>query len=317
MSEKVLKDFPKEIGNQKIDSIISEDLTQEIFIQEYVNKNKPCLIKNAIRHWPAMEKWKKQDYLSELVGEYELDVYSIRNHLNFKIMQEHGQQLKFSEGLRLAHQKGEMVVSMPANTIKEDGQFNELLEDIGSFSFLSEQPNPYVYDRNRFFAYKNAGTAWHLHPHDETLMCQVVGSKKVALLCSTHPDYSNLQSAFAVDNDKKYSLLLKENAKDLTLITVEEGDALYLPPYWFHGIDPVDSNFGVTLAHCWKSKIHKFGDMRYPSNKESLKGVVRCLPYIPNYYTLLLFSLCVRGLFLFNINILMKMFSKKREKFNT
>ena len=310
MTERVLKDLPDDIGGPSVDVIEADSLTQEIFINDYVRTNTPCLIKNAIKHWPAIEKWKEKQYLVNAAGNYELDVYSIRNYLNNKKMKDNGKQLTFSEGLELALQEDDTVVSMPANTIDKDGQFSELLQDVGGFSFLESQPDPYIYDRNRFFAYKSAGTAWHQHPLDESLMCQVVGSKRVALLCSTNADYPLFEKAFRVDDHGKYSALLEKNAQYLSLVTVEEGDSLYIPPYWYHGIDPVDEKFGITFAHCWKSSLHKFGEMKYPKNRANLVGIFTCLPYIPNYFAFLLFSLCARGLFLEKMNKLKKFFRK-------
>jgi ribosomal protein L16 Arg81 hydroxylase len=302
MSEKVLKDFPSYIGGEPVDVVEARGLTQDVFINKYVRKNRPCLIKRAVTDWPALKKWKEKQYLSDLVGEYELDVYSQRNYLDFKKRKANVKKMSFSEGLHLAHKKDDSVVSMPANTIDSKGQFRELEGDMGVFSFLDSQPKPHIYDKNRFFAYKGAGTSWHQHPFDETLMCQIVGAKKVALLCSTNPDYNLLEQAFRKDDHDKYQLLLKKNSNYLSVITVEEGDSLYIPPYWFHGIDPVDSDFGVTLAHCWKSYLFKFGEMRYPINKVNLLSIITNFPYIFNYTTLLIFKLCALGFITVKIN---------------
>jgi hypothetical protein len=41
---------------------------------------------------------------------------------------------------------------------------------------------------------------------------------------------------------------------------VEEGDALYIPPLWWHGIIPANSEFGVTAAVPWRSPLPVIAD---------------------------------------------------------
>lgn len=38
------------------------------FEKEFVARNRPCVIRNAVSHWPAIEKW-SLDYISEKMGE--------------------------------------------------------------------------------------------------------------------------------------------------------------------------------------------------------------------------------------------------------
>jgi ribosomal protein L16 Arg81 hydroxylase len=47
------------------------------------------------------------------------------------------------------------------------------------------------------------------------------------------------------------------HAHDLCWLTatVEEGDALYIPPLWWHGVVPLTEAFGATAAVTWRSPI--------------------------------------------------------------
>jgi hypothetical protein len=41
---------------------------------------------------------------------------------------------------------------------------------------------------------------------------------------------------------------------------VEEGDALYIPPLWWHGVSPVSESFGITAAVPWRSPLPVIAD---------------------------------------------------------
>ena len=74
------------------------------------------------------------------------------------------------------------------------------------------------------------------------------------------------------------------------VVDVLEGDALYIPPYWHHGVVPTDANVGFTLAYCWASPIHILGDFsNYFVRSLFLKGlwpikkISFALPFIALY----------------------------------
>jgi hypothetical protein len=66
----------------KIEALLSKSLPPEIqtieyttitsnpqnFLHQFVNKNIPVIIKNALNSWPALQKWKDPEYLSQTLG---------------------------------------------------------------------------------------------------------------------------------------------------------------------------------------------------------------------------------------------------------
>jgi hypothetical protein len=43
------------------------------------------------------------------------------------------------------------------------------------------------------------------------------------------------------------------------LVTVEEGDTLYIPPHWFHCVVPKDGEVGFTFITGFRSPWHVYG----------------------------------------------------------
>lgn len=52
--------YPSEIEEIEFEDLISNPL---YFYKEFVAKNRPCKILNAVDSWNAMEKWQELDYL--------------------------------------------------------------------------------------------------------------------------------------------------------------------------------------------------------------------------------------------------------------
>jgi hypothetical protein len=253
-----------------------------------VYKNKACLVKGAVARWPAVQKWKDRNYWHETCKNFKIDVYKHQNY-NDHDMQK-GEVMEFHDAIDRLFSKEDDVFSMPSETIKEGQRFGGVLKDVKDFPFVSSSVMPRMYDHRRFFIYRKAATSWHYHNIDETLMCQVNGTKKVALLS---PDIPNAKYVTDFLFKEKYlsgqtldqSLELKP-----MLVTVEEGDALYIPPYWHHGVVPNDNEVGFTLAYCWRSPWHKFGNLSnyfvrklYSDGFKLRQPISAALPFIAVY----------------------------------
>lgn len=239
-----------------------DDLSEEEFLRNWVSRNKPCLIKGAIKHWPAIHKWKSQEYWMSNCENFDIDVYPHQNY-NCQKRQKRGRQnMVYHEAIKRLFKKEDPIVSMPSKAINSGNEFSEVFKDIGDFKFLKNAKKSFWYEPFRFFSYRQASTAWHVHGVDETLMCQVNGAKKVAILA---PDIASpkkvskyLEKECYLNDDKGINEL---DQLSPLLVNVEETDALYIPPYWFHAVVPKDDEVGFTLAYCWRSPVHVMGDM--------------------------------------------------------
>ncbi|CAH9050304.1 hypothetical protein PSECIP111951_00165 [Pseudoalteromonas holothuriae] len=272
----ILKYIPNRADAMEVVTYEASELSEAHFVENHVNLNKPCLIKGAVSHWPVMQKWHDIDYLADVTGNPQVRFYEHSNYLDHKNMARREQQGRFKDALQKIVDNEDGIVSMPSIFCNASGPFSPLKNDLGNFSFLSNIPAPLYYPEQRFFMYSGAGTAWHFHQIDETLMCQIKGTKQVGLLapsCIAFKQlYKDLMQYKYLDGPTCF-----DNYKDEIKpweVTVEEGDSLYIPPFWWHGVEPVNKNFGITLAQCWASPIYKLADFNKPMVRKIWKDAL-------------------------------------------
>ena len=245
---------------EKVPYYLADELTEEHFIINHVEKNQACLIKGGVKHWPAIDKWKDKEYWLKMGEGVKIEAYTHMNFLDPELQKEDKEVLSYHDAVNRLYSKKDRVFSMPSEILNKYSHLEDIREDMAGFTFLSNPPKPRSYPQARVFSYRNASTAWHYHDVDETLMCQLKGAKRVALLS---PDIPNVEEVAAFLQEEKH---LKGEKLDASLdlkplmVDVEEGDCLYIPPYWYHAVIPLDDEVGYTLAYCWKSPIHKLGD---------------------------------------------------------
>ncbi|BCL69547.1 hypothetical protein TUMSATVNIG1_14980 [Vibrio nigripulchritudo] len=271
--EHVFKFIPGMDSAPEIETVLASELTPKEFYDRYVSQNQPCLIKGAISHWEAMDKWQDPEYLKEKNGDSPTPYYP---HMNYESAERMGEGRKvepFHHVLDLLRSSTEEILSAPSVVLSEE-PFKVLAPDTNGYRFLPNPPKPIAYPKSRAFMYKGAGTGWHFHVTDETLMSQVIGTKKVGLLPPDKLTDDLVFDAFKADayleNGDCFDKSKSNAIKPFTAL-VEPGDAMYIPPFWWHGIEPTDNEFGITVAQCWRSPLHVMGDLSYPTVRKIWK----------------------------------------------
>lgn len=211
------------------------ELPASIFVRDYVVPSKPCVIKGAVKHWAALRKWRDKDYLKERSGHHNVFLYSSEYRIQAPVMQATEKSMRFAEAIDALHSEktrlGIVVTGLP----------NELLSDLGGLPFLNKAEAAFAYPPARYFFYRNAGTTWHYHPFDETLMSQIVGTKKIGLLQTNTPAFKAMRDLFfKEDYYDDPSVFDNFDGSGLEWFSAEldEGDGLYIPPLWWHWRDP-------------------------------------------------------------------------------
>ncbi len=147
----------------------------------------------------------------------------------------------------------------------------ELAADLAEFFFLTQPEPPFFYLSDRIIFFRRAGTSWHYHPWDETLMCQVKGPVTVGLLDVRNPLHPHIRHVFFKEDyyDQPFAFnALPAEGLPWFQANLETGDALYIPPLWWHGIVATREEAGVTAPVSWKSPSHVIAD-DYPQDGHS------------------------------------------------
>jgi hypothetical protein len=296
MSQTVTKVIDLIPGNVRpLTTVQADCLTEQTFWEEYVSKHTPVLIKNAVAAWPAREHWEHPGYLESRCGDRQ--VFVVRT-FNTSPPLQHAAEMR----RRLAECIIEMrdatdneTFSIPAMAVPP-----EWLSDIGEYPFLGANHRPPLgYPGKRMFFYKNASTEWHYHQLDETLTCQLVGSKRISLFRLTQANWN--QFAPLIKANYHHMACAAHFFPSDTPLTkyegvIDAGDAVYIPPFWWHGIDAATAEPGITLAQCFRSPLSRFGDWNEPVIRELVSDALRMnkLKLVP-LLALILFSTVSRA----------------------
>ena len=253
MSGQVLTNVPGMKSASAVPELDARNLSEDVFNRDYVANSRPCVIRGAVKHWAALEKWRDKEYLKHRSGQHLVSLFLCELHATKRRIAGRERVIPFAEAIDCLHseriERGIVGFPVPA----------EILSDVGDFSFLRNADPAFWYHRVRGFFYRRAGTAWHLHQFDETLTCQIIGSKKIGLVSSDNPFNFDLRYIFLTedyyDDPAAFAELDGVNLPWLS-VTLEEGDALYIPPLWWHGVAPQTNSFGITTAVTFRSPLH-------------------------------------------------------------
>jgi tRNA wybutosine-synthesizing protein 5 len=162
-------------------------------------------------------------------------------------------------------------------------------EDLGPNACLDPRHDlpPRIYARQRIFVYRNAGSEWHPHLTDETLTAQLLGRKAVSLFrLGRHnwDDYAKPIEANLHHTKNGYAFFPATPSITKLEGVLEAGDVVYIPPFWFHGIDPADDDLGITLARCFRTPLTRAASLQEPFIRDTMRRALRHpkdLPRVP------------------------------------
>lgn len=252
----------------------AEQLSEETFWDMYVSKHLPVLIKGAVASWPAVTQWKRPGYVEGRCGDAKAITFRTFNPIPVVRNAGFMGREPIAECIKEMRSASDTeTLSIPAARLPP-----ALASDIGGYRFFDKRNSrPLHYPAKRIFIYKNASTEWHFHGFDETLTSQLVGSKRISLFRLTRsewPQYEPLLKANFHHMNGRERFFPADAQLTKYEGVLEAGDSVYIPPVWWHGVDPVDAEVGMTLAHCFRSPLRRFGDWSDPVTRVCIRDLL-------------------------------------------
>src|SRR6185503_3728668 len=142
MPEAILKHVPGMANAAAVPVRDAGALCEEIFLNEFVANSRPCLIKGAVRHWPAFIKWRNREYLKTLC-DHDVFYWPHERHVTNRRTEVDQQVLPFADAVDRAA-TDEVAAFGTALPSKLD-------DDLGGFSFSGPRAPGFLYPAHRTF----------------------------------------------------------------------------------------------------------------------------------------------------------------------
>ncbi len=242
-------------GKKWMEEVDFADLSKADFFSIYAKNWRPLVIRNACRDWPAYTKWASDAYLMQHWGDAKLEVFSQPAPETF-----HSERRKFEATICKPTSLSDFIQAPSSNLKITSAPFSvrnglaTMVNDVDD-GWLYETTRPSrAYSKHRIFFHKGSTTPWHTHILDDHMTFQVRGQKDFAMMPITDSHLicdvqNNEMYSFNVDVEKypKYTQISPFCAR------LQAGDAIYIPPGWWHLVTPPTQEFGITVASTWGS----------------------------------------------------------------
>jgi len=223
-----------------------ENLNKQDFIKHYKRANKPVVMEQLTRDWPARKKW-NVDYIKELLGENVVSLYDSKPATERKHQHAPAIKMPLKNYFEMLEQGENDLRLFFYNILTEAPELTEdfTYPDIG-LHFFKKLPV-------LFAGGKGAKVQMHFDiDMADIFLCHFGGKKRVLLVSPDQTRYMyhvpfSFSSLFDVDFDnpdyEKYPALeyLRGEVTELN-----HGDALYIPPGYWHYI--VYEETGLSMA---------------------------------------------------------------------
>ena len=252
-----------------LESIDASDVV--LFRKNYLMNEKPVILKGMAKNWPAIKRW-SADFFRKTYGHIKVPVCYYKT----KRQEAYKDQTKMP--------LGEYIYLAEKNSAFENNaeppylggwiyhkEFPELLDDIDMSlpcfpdNWLYKLPSSIsIPPTNLLIGYQQVSSPLHTDSFFvNSVLTMIVGEKKARLVSPAHTfAVSNGQDLFNPDIANK---VLKHGA-DIFEGKISAGDALYIPPGWWHNV----INCGFTIA---VQNLH-VDTYRFPLFEQQMRGFV-------------------------------------------
>lgn len=233
---------------------VVDDISQEEFREKYLKPNKPVVIRNMAKKWPAYQKW-TLDYMKEIVGETVVPLYDSSKADPAAPINAPKTKMKFGDYIDLIKNEPTDLRIFFFDPIK---QAKKLLEDylppkdlMGGF--LDKYPSMFFGGKGSVtFLHYDIDMAHIFHTHFN-------GRKHILLFEHKWKDrlYKLPYATYALEDYdienpdfEKYPAL--DGVEGLECF-LEHGDTLFMPSGYWHWMKYLDGSFSISLRAWDKS----------------------------------------------------------------
>lgn len=263
-SGEFLRRFPHYADASAVEEITPAEAVERFF-SDFVAEHRPCVVRGAVGHWPAVSQW-GPEFLREEIGS--LPVGTSGPGVLFEPIVEIGldrliqppNKMQFFEFLDEV-ERSDGRVQLYSEHLHA---LEPLRKGLGPVDFLDEGALPSRFYGERFFVSKRGYTDWHVHFGDETLTAQLTGRKEFLFL---PPDNSTFSTMFAMARRGVWKIPEASWPADFAALTpyrvvLEPGDAVYIPMHWWHAVEALDDDLNLTFARVFGSPSRWLAEVR-------------------------------------------------------
>jgi hypothetical protein len=123
------------------------------------------------------------------------------------------------------------------------------------------------------FIYRGGYTDWHFHLYDVAVAVQVMGRKEFLLLPTDSKTFNTLwpvvatRGVWEVDPADHPDLAQLQPYR----VVLGPGDALHIPLFWWHAVEPCDQEVGLNMAFFLHPPRSAQYDLRFPAARFNLR----------------------------------------------
>ncbi len=237
------------------------DISAEEFKNKYYNKNKPVVLRNLSKQWPAYTKW-TWNYLKQVAGDKKIPIYN-------NVKSDAYTPINKADGYTTFGDYIDMISKGPAewrifffNIFSHSPQLKE------DFTWPDNYIKGFLKSMPSMFA-GGQGSITHMHfdiDLPSLIHTQFIGKKRVLLFPNEEKyklyrkpfevlslaDFSNYyDDAKSKVDTKKFPALELTHGYDVIL---EHGDTLFMPSGFWHHMEYIESGFAMSLR-AWNKTI--------------------------------------------------------------
>jgi hypothetical protein len=251
----------------------NEDLDKDDMSLIFPHINEPIVIRDYCKNTIAYKKWRPEN-MSKIFGNkrFKVDTYSKKttghwtNHGHTMTMEEYFNYMKSVD--KPQHFIGELSLGGSGCDQIDTDLYTKLYRDLDN---RQNYKNNQTYDKTVMYYGKNSCTECHIHFVDNYIVNQIFGTKTFYFFdYNDNNDIVNKKSIWDVDgphdggpgyitynNDdgsisKTFLDLNLNNFNKLYKVTLNPGDSVLIPPWWWHTTQGHDIN--CTIVNGFKRK---------------------------------------------------------------